>query len=576
MIPKVRHGHDLPRLMAYLVGPGEANEHTNPHLVAGSSWHMAWHLEQELTVKDARAIGRDLESPTLAHNVMVKNGHVWHCPLSIEAGEGQLSDARWGEIAEKFMTRMGFITDDVDEPSLRWVAVRHGLSKNGNDHIHLAVNLVHEDGSVANLWPRSADGKPVGDYTRAQAICRDLEVEYGLRRVGMAGRSIPGYEPGEIEAEGRRRAQAKHEKQCHGGQRTPRWEELTPQRRAELAAAERPSEAVRFTLARRVRGCAVAAADEAEFVRRLRGQGVLVRPWFARGTQGVIEGYRVAMRPVFGERPIWFGGGKLGKDLSLPRLREEWPDTPQTAAAAAAEWQAAWRGVRVANPGRETTGQPAGLRVREQIGQDVELLAQRLRFARHETPALWARTAHQVSGALASWSAATEPTPGPLAAAADAIAASASYQRPAVRPDPGGTLTLDNTAMLFALIGKTGKARDRIIQAMLLRQMVALGASIARMHTAIGDVQRAEHINRVLTEQLTPQADRLDPPRTQANDRGREPAGEPMTQLPAAVLATRPPSRPVIPPKLPTGRPASAGRPWVPPIVRTAESEQAR
>ncbi len=72
-------------------------------------------------------------------------------------------------------------------------------------------------------------------------------------------------------------------------------------------------------------------------------------------------------------------------------------------------------------------------------------------------------------------------------------------------------MTADNSALLFALVGKTGKARDRIIQAMLLRQLIALGQSIARMHTAIGDVRRAEHINRVLTEQLTPLADRLDP-----------------------------------------------------------------
>lgn len=369
MIPKVRRGHDLPRLLAYLAGPGEANEHTNPHLVAGSSWHMSWFAEQELTVRDARAIGRDLEAPTAAHNASVNHGHVWHCPLSIEAGEGQLSDEQWAEIATKFMTRMGFISDDPDEQSLRWVAVRHGLSKNGNDHIHLAVNLVFEDGSVANLWPRDTSGKPVGDYQRAQNICRDLEVEYGLRRVGVGGRSQRGYEPGEIDAEARRRAQARHEQQHQNGQVPRSWGELPAARRAELAAAVRPAEAARFRLARRVRGCAVASADEAEFVRRLRHDGVLVRPRFARGTQDVVEGYRVALRPRFGERPIWFGGGTLGRDLSLPRLREEWPDTPQTAATAAAEWRAAWRGVRIANPGRETTQpQPTTPHVREQVG----------------------------------------------------------------------------------------------------------------------------------------------------------------------------------------------------------------
>lgn len=571
MIPKVRRGQDMPRLMAYLCGPGEANEHTNPHLVAGSSWQMSWFAEQELTAGDGRAIGRDLESPTRTHQVSVKDGHVWHCPLSIEAADGRLSDEQWGEIAQKFMTRMGFISDDPDEPSLRWVAVRHGLSKNGNDHIHLAVNLVFEDGSVANLWPRNPNGKPVGDYKRAQTICRDLEVEYGLRRVGVGGRSTRGYEPGEIEAEARRRAQALHQREHKAGQASQCWDELPASRRAELVDGQRPTEAVRFTLARRVRGCAVASVDEAEFVRRLRGQGMLVRPRFARGTQDVIEGYRVAARPQFGERPIWFGGGTLGRDLTLPRLREEWPDTPQTATAAAAEWRAAWRGVRVVNPGRETPGMSTAPAVGEQIGQDIELMAQRLRIARDATPVLWARTAHQVAGALASWSQATEPTPGPLAAAADAIAGSASYQRLAVRPDPGGTLTLGNCAMVFALIGKTGKARDRIVQAMLVRQLIALGASIARIHEAIGDVRRAEHINRVLTDHLSPLAVRLDPPTKP--DRGPDHPAEPV-ELPAGVLAARPPAGSVIPPKLSTRQPAP--RPWVPPVVRQPESEQAR
>ncbi len=254
-------------------------------------------------------------------------------------------------------------------------------------------------------------------------------------------------------------------------------------------------------------------------------------------------------------------------------MREEWPDTPQTATAAAAEWRAAWRGVRVANPGRENPGQPTPPAAREQVGQDIELMAQRLRIARDATPVLWSRTAHQVAGALASWSQATEPTPGPLAAAADAIASSASYQRLAVRPDPGGTLTLGNCAMVFALIGKTGKARDRIVQAMLVRQLIALGASIARMHEAIGDVRRAEHINRVLTDHLTPLADRLDP--STKPDREPQPQRSgPVAGLPAAVLAARPPAGSVIPPKLPARQ--SAPRPWVPPVVRQPESEQSR
>ena len=92
-------------------------------------------------------------------------------------------------------------------------------------------------------------------------------------------------------------------------------------------------------------------------MRRVRRQGLLIRPRFARDIQDVV-GYRVAARPRYGERPIWWGGGHLARDLTLPRLREAWPDTPQASLAASAEWRAAWRGIRVAAPGRETREQP--------------------------------------------------------------------------------------------------------------------------------------------------------------------------------------------------------------------------
>ena len=40
-------------------------------------------------------------------------------------------------------------------------------------------------------------------------------------------------------------------------------------------------------------------------------------------------------RPAAGERPIWYGGGNIARDLTLPRLRDGWPDTPTGASEAA-------------------------------------------------------------------------------------------------------------------------------------------------------------------------------------------------------------------------------------------------
>ena len=68
---------------------------------------------------------------------------------------------------------MGFV--DIDgAKSSRWIAVHHGASKNGNDHIHLVVSMVREDGSKAGTHD---------DFHRAQVACRELEAEYGLPRL---------------------------------------------------------------------------------------------------------------------------------------------------------------------------------------------------------------------------------------------------------------------------------------------------------------------------------------------------------------------------------------------------------
>ena len=84
-------------------------------------------------------------------------------------------------------------------------------------------------------------------------------------------------------------------------------------------------------LERTVRAAATASLDEGEFVRRLRRGGVLIRPRFAAGRDDVVAGYSIAVRPATGDKPIWFGGGRLARDLTLPRLREGWPESPKAA-----------------------------------------------------------------------------------------------------------------------------------------------------------------------------------------------------------------------------------------------------
>ncbi|MGY2744235.1 hypothetical protein ACVWZ8_001352 [Arthrobacter sp. UYCu723] len=119
------------------------------------------------------------------------------------------------------MKDMDFTEDGGKAPSRR-VAVRHGLSKNGNIHIHIAASMVRDDGTKWNSWKIKY---------KSQQVARTLEKKYGLNQLGdlRAGR---GFTPAE---------QSK-------------------------AIRQGLPEVERHSLARKVRMCAAATVDEAEFV----------------------------------------------------------------------------------------------------------------------------------------------------------------------------------------------------------------------------------------------------------------------------------------------------------------------
>src|SRR5437870_5647862 len=92
----------------------------------------------------------------------------------------------------------------------------------------------------------------------------------------------------------------------------------------------------RAVLERAVRAAAVASSDEAEFVRRLRDANLTVRPRFGAGGSDAVVGYSVGVR---GDNIVWYGGGRLSPDLTLPKLRALWGSDEQTQRAAVAEWK---------------------------------------------------------------------------------------------------------------------------------------------------------------------------------------------------------------------------------------------
>ena len=213
---------------------------------------------------------------------------MWHCSLSLKAEEGQLTDEQWAQAAHTVIDALGFSNRDGKAPC-RWVAVRHGLSAGGNDHIHLAVNLVREDGTRASTW---------NDYRKLARACHDVEERFGLRYV--TGRET--------------------------GRRLPE-----PSRKdREISAARGEPEPLRIRLERKVRACAAAARGEADFLALAQANGLVIRLRY--GSTGAAIGYAVAekngrlaySRVTKTTGPIWFGGAKLASDLSLPRLRQRW------------------------------------------------------------------------------------------------------------------------------------------------------------------------------------------------------------------------------------------------------------
>lgn len=79
----------------------------------------------------------------------------------------------------------------------------------------------------------------------------------------------------------------------------------------------------------RVRDALAGAGCWQEFADRLSVDGVLVRARYSTVEPDEVTGYAVALRPVGRDandhrQPVWYGGGKLGPDLTFPRLRQRW------------------------------------------------------------------------------------------------------------------------------------------------------------------------------------------------------------------------------------------------------------
>jgi hypothetical protein len=196
-----------------------------------------------------------------------------------------LSDIEWAGVAAEIMHRTS-LASKGDEAGVRWVAVRHA-----DDHIHIVATLARQDGARPRFW---------NDFYRVREACRSAEDQLGLRATPPADRTAA-----------RRPSRAETEQAARRG-----WDEPP-----------------RVTLRRHVCGAAAGARTEREFFDQLASARVLVRKRYSSQHPGQVTGYAVGLPHHRGRDGgvIWYGGGKLAADLTLPKLRCRWEPCSRSA-----------------------------------------------------------------------------------------------------------------------------------------------------------------------------------------------------------------------------------------------------
>jgi hypothetical protein len=411
-----------------------------------------------------------------------------------------LSDQQWADIAAEYMDRIG-LAPRGDDSGVRWVAVRHA-----DDHVHVVATLARQDGRRPRLS---------NDRYRSMEASRLVEAKYGLTVTGATGRTGT---PRPSRAE-----QRKHRD--------------TAQRRS---AQGKPGPAApdREVLRRQVRVAAAGASSLPEFLARLRGDGLLVRERMSERNPGEVTGYAVALPDRYdtGGKPIYFGGGKLASDLSLPRLQRRWQGpgagrtstTGPAAAAASRAMAGAGRQAGSRTPRTDRFGLTGTerLRIWKQATLAAQAASKHIAACAIGDPAAAADAAWAASDFLAAAARVVEGRPGgPLTDAAQQYdnAAREMYGRTPPPSAAGTGLRVAGRLLLSAQVAKPSELRQLLA---LLAQLAALTDAVTRLREAQQRAAQAAAA-RAAAERLRALQYRYSAPAA-GDGQGRSPLSQPM------------------------------------------------
>jgi hypothetical protein len=423
MLTKVhKRGWRVGGLVGYLYGPGRREEHINPRLVA--AWPGAGPLaELEPTrlqpegPRDFRHLLGLLQEPLLRRRQPPQRPPVWHASMRLapEDRHRVFSDQMWGHIAGEMLRGAGLVVDG-DQAGVRWVVIRHA-----DDHVHIVATLVREDGRVQNTW---------NDRPRCVAATAELSRRLGLRVVGTEPKTV------------HRRP---HQSEVHKARRLGRG---IP---------------VRDELRRRVRTALAGAGGEDDFFARLAAVGLLVRFRYSTLDPDQVTGYAVALpgATTAAGQPLFYSGGKLAPDLTLPKVRQ-----------------------RLASP----TGEPAPPGRPRRRGQAITAPA----------PAVWQAGA-AIRDAADFIARTAHADPAAAQAAAQAAADTLTVAAWRVEGDRGGPLT--RAAEVFDqaardLYGRVARPTSRSYQLRAMARVVALIAELGGDDQAVATLRLILDLSR--------------------------------------------------------------------------------